>query len=50
MMVAGAAVASTLSTFFSFGYLYISYIKNKREIWKDVLTSTECEKKAYQNN
>ena len=31
MMVAGAAVASTLSTFFSFGYLYISYIKNKRE-------------------
>lgn len=46
MMVAGAAVASTLSTFFSFGYLYISYIKNKREIWKDVLTSTECEKES----
>ena len=46
MMTAGAAVASTLSTFFSFGYLYISYIKNKREIWKDVITSVKYEKES----
>lgn len=39
-MVAGAAIASTIATFFSTAYLYISYIRNKREIWKDVLNST----------
>ena len=40
IMVAGAAIATTLSTFFSFGYLYISYIKNKKQIWQDLVTST----------
>lgn len=46
MMSAGVAIASTLSTFFSFGYLYISYIRNKKEIWKDVVTSVEYEKES----
>lgn len=46
IMVAGAAVAATIATFFSFGYLYIIYIKNKKEIWKDVLTSTTKEKES----
>lgn len=46
MMSAGVTIASTLSTFFSFGYLYISYIRNKKEIWKDVVTSVEYEKES----
>ena len=46
IMVAGAAVAATVGTFFSFGYLYTIYIKNKREIWKDVVTSTAKEKES----
>jgi len=46
IMVAGAAVAATVGTFFSFGYLYVIYIKNKREIWKDVITSTTKERQS----
>lgn len=45
-MVAGAAMATTAATFFSFLYLYVFYIKNKREIWKDVITSTSKEKES----
>ena len=46
IMVAGAAVAATVGTFFSFGYLYTIYIKSKREIWKDIATSTAKEKES----
>lgn len=45
-MVAGAAIATTTATFFSFAYLYVLYIKNKREIWKDVVTSTPKNKES----
>ena len=46
VMVAAAAIATTAATFFSFMYLYISYIKNKKEIWKDVVTSVIKEKES----
>ena len=46
VMVAVAAIATTSATFFSFMYLYISYIKNKKEIWKDVVTSVIKEKES----
>lgn len=45
-MVAGAAIATTASTFFSTAYLYISYLKNKKEIWKDVINSTVNRKQS----
>lgn len=45
-MVAGAAMATTTATFFSFAYLYVLYKRNKREIWKDVITSTINEKES----
>ena len=52
-IVAGAAIAATISTFFSFAYLYILYFKNKQEIWKDVITSTlkerECISRIIKN-
>ncbi len=45
-MVAGAAIGTTTATFFSFIYLYIFYIKNKREIWKDVISSKQHKKEG----
>lgn len=46
IMVAGAAIATTVATFFSFTYLYIAYIRNKKLIWKDVITSTLKQKES----
>ena len=46
VMVGMAAVVSTLSTFVSFIYLYIVYKKNKKEIWKDVITSKYQQKES----
>lgn len=46
IMVSVAAAATTIATFFSFMYLYVIYKKNKREIWKDVITSTYKEKES----
>ncbi len=46
VMVAAASIATTLSTFISFLYLYIFYIGNKKEIWKDVVTSTFKQKES----
>lgn len=46
IMVAGSAIASTLATFFSFGYLYTLYIKSKKEIWKDIITSAPKERES----
>lgn len=47
-MVAAAAIATTAATFFSFAYLYIKYLKNKQEIWKDIILSTTKEKESIQ--
>ncbi len=46
VMVASAAIATTLSTFISFLYLYVFFIRNKKEIWKDVITSTYHKKES----
>ena len=46
IMVAGAAIATTISTCFSFIYLYVFYLKSKKEIWKDVITSSIQEKES----
>ena len=48
-MVAGAAIGTTVATFFSFIYLYIFYIKNKKEIWKDVISSKQHKKEGIAN-
>jgi len=40
-MVGTASLATTMATAISFGYLYISYIKSKKQIWKEVVTSAE---------
>lgn len=41
VMVGAASVATTLGTAFSCMYLYICYVKSKKEIWKEVVASTE---------
>ena len=46
IMVAGAAFATTLATIISFIYLYIYYIRSKKDIWKDVITSTIKQKES----
>ncbi len=46
IMVAAASIATTLSTFISFLYLYVFYLANKKEIWKDVVTSTFNKKES----
>ena len=49
IMAAGAATATTIATFISFIYLYKYYIKIKKEIWKDVITSTIKQKESVFN-
>ena len=46
VMVAGAAITATIASSFSLIYLYIFYINNKKEIWKDVITSTTQPKES----
>lgn len=46
IMVAGAGIATTMSTFLSFAYLYILYFKNKKEIWKETILSTNNKKES----
>lgn len=46
VMVAGAAITATIASSFSLIYLYVFYIKNKKEIWKDVITSTTQPKES----
>ena len=46
VMVASAAITVTIASGFSLIYLYAFYIKNKKEIWKDVITSTTHPKKS----
>lgn len=40
IMAAGANLATTLSTFLSFAYLYVYYVERKSEIGKDIKLST----------
>ena len=46
IMAGGAAFATTTSTFISFVYLYKYYMKIKKDIWKDVITSTIKQKES----
>ena len=39
IMVSLAASSTTISAFISFIYLYLCYLKSKKEIWMDVVTS-----------
>lgn len=41
ILVGAASLATTIATIFSCIYLYIYYIIGKKEIWKEVITSTE---------
>lgn len=41
VMVGTASLATTLATAVCFVYLYACYIKSKKEIWKEVVTSAE---------
>lgn len=41
VMVGAASLATTLATVFSFIYLYGCYFKSKKDIWKEILSSTE---------
>lgn len=45
-MVASAALGSTIATIFSLIYLYIFYIRNKKEIWMDVISSNHTENES----
>lgn len=40
-MVGAASIATTLAVMSNFAYLYIYYLRNKKEIWKEVITSHE---------
>ena len=39
-MAAGATIATTLATLFSLGYLYKYFITRKKEVWREVISST----------
>ena len=41
VMAAGAAITATMASSLSVLYLFIFYIKSKKNIWKDVITSTK---------
>ncbi len=40
LMAAGATIATTLSNAFSLVYLFTYYIKHKKEVWREVISST----------
>lgn len=40
LMAAGATIATTLATLFSFIYLYKYFIQRKKEVWQEVVSST----------
>ena len=46
LMAAVASIATTISTIISLLYLYSYYIRSKKEIWKDVITSTTKNKES----
>jgi len=44
LMAAGATIATTLSNVFSLAYLFVYYIKHKKEMWKEVILSSSHNK------
>ena len=44
LMAGAAAIATTLATLFSLFYLYTYFIKRKKEVWKEVISSTKYKK------
>lgn len=46
VMAAGAAITATMASSLSVLYLFIFYIKSKKNIWKDVITSTNFQKES----
>ena len=46
VMAAGAAITATMANSLSVLYLFIFYIKSKKNIWKDVITSTNFQKES----
>ena len=39
LMAAGATIATTMATLFNLGYLYKYFIKRKKEVWQEVISS-----------
>lgn len=46
LMAAGATIATTFSNVFSLVYLFRYYIKHKKEIWREVISSTVHKKES----
>lgn len=42
LMAAGATLATTLATLFSLFYLYKYFVKRKKEVWQEVVSSKIC--------
>lgn len=42
LMAAGATLATTLATLFSLFYLYKYFVKRKKEVWQEVVSSKVC--------
>lgn len=49
VMVGGVAIVTTLGSVINCLYMYINYIKNRREIWTDMLTSKTYKKERKRN-
>ena len=49
VMVGGVAIVTTIGSLINCLYMYINYIKNRREIWIDMLTSKTYKKERKRN-
>lgn len=49
IMVSGVALVTSLGSIINCLYMYIKYIKNRREIWTDMLTSKTYKKESKRN-
>lgn len=49
IMVSGVALVTSLGSIINCMYMYINYIKNRREIWTDMLTSKTYKKERKRN-
>ena len=49
IMVCGVALVTSLGSIINCFYMYINYIKNRREIWTDILTSKTYKKERKRN-
>jgi len=46
LMAAGATIATTVSNVFSLFYLFQYYVKHKKEVWREVISSTVHKKES----